>query len=189
MASAIVRGVGPGIPIMSQLSKGLKETTSATIDQTKVAGFLAARQKDVVDAQKNYNDMVGFGTDAQVKAAKADLDRAKKNLELTQAFAKTANAQDTLTVAQEKYNATAGKTNNTQALQVHAFEGSTKSINLATKAYLDVHNAIVANNPDIQKNIEQTRLQTQETNAVAAAQKNLSTLVLVMPVYVITITR
>src|SRR6185369_13516276 len=181
LSSALVHGIGPGIPIMGQLNKGLKEVTSATIDQTTVAGFLAARQKDVTDAQKNYNDMVGFGTDAQVKAAKADLDRAKKNLELTQSFAKTAKSTDDLNTAQQKYNATQKesitlieKSNSTWALQIKAFEGSTTSINLAAKAYLDVHNAIVQANPTIAKNIEQARLDQQEHDDLAKALENVN---------------
>jgi len=181
LSSAIVHGIGPGIPIMGQFNKGLKDMTSATIDQTTVAGFLAARQKDVVDAQKNYNDMVGFGTDAQVKAAQADLDRAKKNLELTESFAKTAKGTDSLNTAQQKYNATqkesitlAEKSSSTWALQVKAFEGTTTSINLAAKAYLDVHNTIVQTNPTIAKNIEQARLDKQEHDDLAKALEGVN---------------
>jgi hypothetical protein len=180
LASALVHGIGPGIPIMNQLSKGLKEVTSATIDQTNVAGFLAARQKDVADAQKNYNDMLGFGTAAQVDAAKAILDHANKNLELTKRVTSTAKATDTLDVAQKKYNATQKQTitltensSNTWALQAKAFDGSTTSINLATKAYLDVHNSIVANNPVLAKSIATQKEQNDIALQTAKALKNL----------------
>jgi len=181
IASAVAHGIGPGIPIMGQFKKGLEAMTSATIDQTTVAGFLAARQKDVADAQKNYNDMVGLGTDAQVAAAKALLDHAKKNLELTETFAKAAKGTDDLNTAQEKYNATqkqsialTEKYSSTWGLQIHAFEGTTPSINLASKAYLDVAAAIVKANPEIGKIIEKTRLEKQEQDDLAKALKNVT---------------
>jgi len=182
LSSAIVHGIGPGIPLMGQFNKGLKDMTSATIDQTTVAGFLAARQKDVTDAQKNYNGMVGFGTDAQVKAAKADLDRAKKNLELTESFAKVVKGTDDINTAQKKYNTTQEKTtaltkesNNTWALQAKALEGGTvKNLNLTSKAYLDVQNAIVKANPKITENIEKTRQSKQSHDDLAKALQNVT---------------
>src|SRR4029078_4271582 len=48
------------------------------------------------------------------------------------------------------------------------------SINLAAKAYLDVHNAIVQANPTIAKNIEQARLDQQEHDDLAKALENVN---------------
>ena len=161
--------LGPAPAILNKVLDVMKDEAVQTAKNTAESKKLIKAKQDLAVAEKNYQN-----APRKDKEHTKDIrDQAAAEVTRLQKIEDAIPATEKLTARQQALNAEAVKLTNTWALQIHAFEGSTTSINLATKAYLDVHNAIVASNPDIQKNIEQTRLQKQETDALAVAQKNV----------------
>ena len=88
---------------------------------------------------------------------------------------KESQALTILTAAMIAHSQSAGEVAKNLELQTHAFEGSVKSINLASKAYLDVNNTIAAVNPKVMENSnkikENAAMQKAMSSAVASSTK------------------
>jgi hypothetical protein len=84
---------------LTELALGINLNTKNTDNLSKSQGNLVSTQqqldtatKNLGEAQKNYDDMVGLGTEAQVAAAKAILDKAKADVGAAKAANDTAKA-------------------------------------------------------------------------------------------------
>lgn len=171
--------LGPG-GLIDPIIEKTKKMNEEFQKSKSVSAQLKIAQDKLAAAQKNYNDMIGFGTEAQVKAAKAELDKAKADLAGIKVLASKTKGTDDATIAVQKLDkaqkdaAKSTKTLNDWTLQASALQGGTvKNLNLTSKAYLDVHNTIVKLTPAITDNITKQKEQDEIAKQTAKTLENL----------------